>query len=41
MLSRRERRRGEFQNLSVGRHVEHNAAPITVEAGKDGTQIVL
>lgn len=40
-LAWRERWRGEFQNLSARRNVEHNAAPVTVEAGKDGTQIVL
>jgi hypothetical protein len=40
-LTRRERWRGEFQNFSARRSIEHNAAPVTVEAGKDGTQIVL
>jgi len=40
-LDGRERRRGEFQNLGPRRDVEHDAAPVAVEAGEDGTQIVL
>jgi hypothetical protein len=40
-LTRRERWRGEFQNFSARRSIEHNAAPVTVETGKDGTQIIL
>jgi hypothetical protein len=40
-LDGRERRRREFQNLGPRRDVEYDAAPVAVEAGEDGTQIVL
>ena len=40
-LTRRERLRSKLQNLGPGRDFEHDAAPFAVEAGKNGTQIVL
>ena len=40
-LARRKGWRGEFQYFRARRNVEHDAAPIAVKAGKDGTQIVL
>jgi hypothetical protein len=40
-LDGREGRRGEFQSFRPRRDVEHHAAPVAVEAGEDGTQIVV